>query len=31
MKFPKDSDIDRFDKIPHALLRVIKVNPTDGS
>ena len=31
MKFPKDSDIDRFDKIPHALLRVIKVNPQDGT
>jgi hypothetical protein len=31
MKFPNDSDIDTFDKIPHALLRVIKVNPQDGS
>lgn len=31
MKFPNDSDIDKFDKIPHALLRVIKVNPQDGT
>lgn len=31
MKFPNDSDIGRYDKIPHALLRVIKVNPQDGT
>ena len=31
MNFPSDSEIRAFDNLPNALLRVIKVNPTDGT
>lgn len=31
MNFPNDSEILVFDRLPHALLRVIKVNPSDGT
>ena len=31
MNFPTDSEIRAFDRLPHALLRIIKVNPADGT
>ena len=31
MNFPTDSEIEVYDRLPNALLRVVKVNPADGT